>query len=178
MRRTRFWIVAWLLVVWPLAGVLGITTPTAPTLASDVGVLADGDRGLGDQRPVSGLVGLPSPGPLWAIESDVLVHDHHGADDQLSTAPAAGSAMMPEMISGGEYHTCGLRTDGTLACWGRDDDGQSTPPTHAAGGFAQVSAGGFHICGLKTDGTLACWGRDNYGQSAPPGSGLISLPSS
>ncbi len=59
-------------------------------------------------------------------------------------------------VSAGAHHTCGLKTDGTLACWGRNDYGQATPP---AGTFSQVSAGGYHTCGLKTDGTLACWGR-------------------
>ncbi|PYP95483.1 MAG: hypothetical protein DMD34_06665, partial [Gemmatimonadetes bacterium] len=50
----------------------------------------------------------------------------------------------------GGFHTCGLKTDGTVACWGDDYYGQATPP---AGTFAQVSAGGSHTCGLKTDGT-------------------------
>ena len=53
------------------------------------------------------------------------------------------------------YHTCGLKTDGTLACWGENSYGQATPP---AGTFSQVSAGDDHTCGVRTDGTLACWG--------------------
>ena len=28
----------------------------------------------------------------------------------------------------GHYHTCGLQTDGTLACWGDNDYGQASPP--------------------------------------------------
>jgi hypothetical protein len=31
-------------------------------------------------------------------------------------------------ISAGVYHTCGLKGDGTVACWGRNDAGQATPP--------------------------------------------------
>src|SRR5439155_1506516 len=75
-------------------------------------------------------------------------------------------------VSAGGFHTCGLKTDGTLACWGSNYSGpdnhysgQATPP---AGAFTQVSAGGFHTCGLKTDGTVACWGDDYYGQATPP----------
>ncbi len=68
-------------------------------------------------------------------------------------------------MSAGHSHSCAVVTDGTLACWGFDDDGRSTPP---AGTFSQVSAGWAHTCGIATDGTLACWGADYYGAATPP----------
>ena len=68
-------------------------------------------------------------------------------------------------VSAGYLHTCGVRTDGTLACWGGNSDGQATPPD---GTFTQVSAGYLHTCGVRTDGTLACWGRNDSGQATPP----------
>ena len=74
-------------------------------------------------------------------------------------------AVRAETISAGAYHTCGLRTDGTVACWGYDSLGQSSPP---GGTFTQVSAGERHTCGLQTDGTMACWGDNILGQSSPP----------
>jgi hypothetical protein len=69
------------------------------------------------------------------------------------------------VLTAGSAHTCGLKTDGTVVCWGRDYEGQSTPPS---GTFTQISAGIFHNCGIKTDGTLSCWGNNNSGQSSPP----------
>src|SRR6266566_2174709 len=54
-------------------------------------------------------------------------------------------------VSAGHSHTCALRTDNTVVCWGSDNFGQATPP---AGAFTQVSAGGRHTCGVKTDGTV------------------------
>ncbi len=31
-------------------------------------------------------------------------------------------------LSGGKFHTCGVKTDGSVECWGNNDYGQSTPP--------------------------------------------------
>ena len=71
--------------------------------------------------------------------------------------------ILRERVSAGGLHTCGVRTDGTVACWGSDAYGQASPP---AGTFRQVSAGAYSTCGVKTDGTVACWG--NSGQSSAP----------
>ncbi len=84
---------------------------------------------------------------------------------ERSVAPPVALAATPVSISPGYIHTCGLKSDGTLACWGANGYGQAAPPT---GSFTQVSAGNFHTCGVKSDGTLACWGANGYGQAAPP----------
>ena len=33
-----------------------------------------------------------------------------------------------DSVSSGFTHTCGLRSDGSVACWGDDQYGQATPP--------------------------------------------------
>ena len=58
-------------------------------------------------------------------------------------------------LSAGAQHSCGLRTDGTVECWGASFEGEADAP---GGAFRAVSAGGIHSCGLRTDGTLECWG--------------------
>ncbi|MCY4516168.1 MAG: RCC1 domain-containing protein [Acidimicrobiaceae bacterium] len=59
-------------------------------------------------------------------------------------------------MSAGAVHSCGIRTGGSLECWGYDDgDGRSSPPS---GSFTAVSAGGSHSCGIRTRGTVECWG--------------------
>ena len=60
-------------------------------------------------------------------------------------------------------HTCAVRTDGSVTCWGNTPDGS----------FSSVSAGSGHICGLRTDRSIACWGYNNNGQSDAP-DGLFS----
>ena len=60
-------------------------------------------------------------------------------------------------VSAGHTHTCGIRTNGSVACWGLGLDGQASPPD---GAFTSVSAGALHTCGVRTDGSVECWGRD------------------
>lgn len=85
-------------------------------------------------------------------------------DDSQGQLTGIPSGVFTE-VSAGAFHTCAIRSDGTLACWGLDLDGQATPPT---GTFISVGAGNYHSCGVRSDGTLACWGRDTFGQATPP----------
>lgn len=73
----------------------------------------------------------------------------------------------PASVSAGGDHICGVRDDGTVACWGNDYAGQTTPPK---GRFASVSAGYDYACGVRDDDTVACWcGAANlYGAATPP----------
>ena len=59
----------------------------------------------------------------------------------------------------------GVRTDGSVECWGSNEDGEATPPE---GEFASVSAGGYHTCGVRTDGSVECWGDNRFRQATPP----------
>jgi alpha-tubulin suppressor-like RCC1 family protein len=70
-------------------------------------------------------------------------------------------------IRAGGYHTCGLKTDGRVVCWGRNDLGEATVPAGLAS-VAQLSTGEDHTCALKTDGTVVCWGYNFYGEASVP----------
>ncbi len=93
------------------------------------------------------------------------------SDGQVSDAPTGyyhhwwhHHHHLPEYqaVSAGGTHTCAIRDDGTLACWGDDSSGQLDGIPD--GTFQAVSAGGTHTCAIRDDGTLACWGDDSSGQ--------------
>ncbi len=70
-------------------------------------------------------------------------------------------------LSVGGAHSCGLRTDGTIACWGDNDMGELFAPS---GQFTAVSSGAFHSCGLRVDGIIECWGEAaSFQWEIPPG---------
>jgi hypothetical protein len=80
------------------------------------------------------------------------------------------------VVSGGGFHTCAIKQDGSLWCWGNNFYGQlgngrsgigemsSIPVQVMSSGVVAVSAGGFHTCAIKQDGSLWCWGWNQYGQ--------------
>jgi alpha-tubulin suppressor-like RCC1 family protein len=68
-------------------------------------------------------------------------------------------------VTAGGFHSCAIRSDGTLACWGDDFDGRNTPPE---GTFLHVAADFDDSCAIRTDGTLVCWGASYYGQDPVP----------
>ena len=93
----------------------------------------------------------------WPQEGGLLYPELVGLYLGQATPPTENF----QQISAGDIHTCGIKTDGSIACWGLNRDGQATPPPER---FRQVDAGGFHTCGIKTDSSVACWGNDEYGQ--------------
>src|SRR5581483_494983 len=106
----------------------------------------------------------------------------HSGSGQLGTfdmsawwSPAqVGAATTWTSIATGQYHACGVKSDGTLWCWGYNANGQlgigSTTnqytPTQVGAGttWSTVTAGASFTCATKTDGTLWCWGLNTNGQ--------------
>lgn len=68
-------------------------------------------------------------------------------------------------VTAGANHSCAIRNDGFLTCWGLASDGRTLPPNQI---FTVVSAGSDHNCGIDLDGATSCWGRNNSGKSDPP----------
>ena len=68
-------------------------------------------------------------------------------------------------IAPGHNHSCALRVDQTIACWGNNDHGQTDAPT---GKFTAPFPGDSHSCALRIDQTIACWGNNERGQTDAP----------
>ena len=78
-----------------------------------------------------------------------------------------------QRLESGLGHQCGLKADGTLACWGDDADGQTTGvPTDR---FRAFSVGWNHACAIKDTGTLACWGSNLNGQTDAPAGAYVQV---
>lgn len=92
-------------------------------------------------------------------------------------ARGSGGAVLTNVsvVSAGGLHTCALRGDGTVTCWGWSTFGQLG--TGAMGNISPIpliipglttpttiAAGGAHTCAVLRDGTVRCWGSNEVGQ--------------
>ena len=109
-------------------------------------------------------VNSPSGDPKYSHPQQAMGVERSGRADPLEGRFVA-------MALGGE-HSCALRADGGISCWGTDSHGQAEPPE---GRFTAVVAGDRHSCGLRTDGTVAWWGRS---WTLPPPDGVHEVRSS
>ena len=87
-------------------------------------------------------------------------------DSTPRPTPSPGGSFVS--VSAGYDHTCGVKTSGTVACWG--NDAFTTTPT---GSFTSVSSGNIHSCGVRTSGSVVCW--PVHGISAPPAGFFTSI---
>ena len=65
-----------------------------------------------------------------------------------------------QQIGAGHGHTCGLKMDGSLQCWGAGS-GSNNVPTGT--GFVSLAVGFHHNCALDSDRELTCWGWTAFG---------------
>ncbi len=89
------------------------------------------------------------------IGGNLYHNPYHGELDGI----VVQYGLMMDDISAGTIHTCGIRSDGYLLCWGDNSFRQSSPPP---GEFTQVSAGNHTSCAIDTDGYVECWGDGMY----------------
>lgn len=120
--------------------------------------------------------GVKNDGTLWCWGENTDGQLGDGTkEDRTSPTQEIRSDTDWSFVGTGSRHTCALKTDGTIWCWGDNDRGKlgddtiddKTEPTQEALGhtnWTTVSAGGDHTCALKSDGTLWCWGGNGWGQ--------------
>ena len=85
-----------------------------------------------------------------------------------------------QSLYAGDLHVCALDGDGSVWCWGANEEGQlgtaanslfeadarqTVPPVM---GIVSIAAGPAHTCALGSQGEVWCWGRNTSGQVSWP----------
>ncbi len=83
------------------------------------------------------------------------------------------NARAPIKLSAGAEHTCYVKGDTSITCWGLDSSQQASgafSPLSVNGvssslnNVVEVAAGGKHSCARLNDRTIRCWGANDFGQ--------------
>jgi alpha-tubulin suppressor-like RCC1 family protein len=119
--------------------------------------------------------GIRAPGTMWCwgrnSTSELGLGD--GQSVQLRAPTQVGTFDDWTAVDLGQDNACGLRSDGSLWCWGDGSFGQLADPPGVFSSPTQVGADTdwkvvstdeFATCALKTSGALYCWGRNAEGQ--------------
>ncbi len=107
---------------------------------------------------------------LSPVESPAQAADGGSTYEDYST----GSTFRTETISAGTAHVCAVESDGTLNCWGLNDDYQASPNSYTSI-YTQIASGGQHTCAIRENGTVDCWGDQSDGKLDPPDADAIYL---
>jgi alpha-tubulin suppressor-like RCC1 family protein len=116
--------------------------------------------------------------------------------EAIATPTPVDEAHRYTAIDAGASHTCGVRDDGGLWCWGLADRGQlgaeapdtcelnavptpcSVSPLHvdADDAWSEVAVGGAHTCALSGGGALFCFGDNQFGQLGIGDAAMTATP--
>jgi len=156
--------------------------------------VAAGDAGMGQApvtvaggpwvAPAAGSVhtcALAADGGVWCwgynLEGQLGLGDTHPGDDHLEPIQL-GTARDWVFVATGQGHGCGIRSPGTLYCWGRNTESQLgqgvTQPQQmrapvqvgSDADWVEVGCSQSTTCARKRNGTLWCWGAQPSGALA------------
>ena len=125
--------------------------------------------------------GLNDKGQLGIGNTD---NKGRGNTDMSADLPFVnlGAGRTATMLAAGMQHTCALLDDGSVKCWGRNNEGQlgleNTTDLHAPSATAidlgsdgqntytatAISAAEHFTCALLNNGRAKCWGTNGQGQ--------------
>jgi len=124
------------------------------------------------------------------VKGQIGTGDFTNSNLPIAVTSGALAGETVTQIAAGTYHTCAVISDGTVACWGYNANGQlgnadfadSNVPVESTGGsltnktVTQIATGSYHTCVVASDGTVACWGWNVYGQLGNGDNNISSIP--
>ena len=110
-----------------------------------------------------------------------------GGTSGAAGSPDAGPGYSQTQLALGSYHTCSVRYDGRLLCWGGNQQGQlgdGTKDARAlpvqvplpAASVTALTAGFRHTCAALVTGEVYCWGENTDGQVSPDAESIATSP--
>jgi len=153
-------------------GQLGNGTNTDSSVPVQVGTGTDWTGVAGGTYHSCGIRGT---GTLWCwgLNFQGQLGNGTNTNSNVPVQEAGAATDWTHVVTGGR-HSCGIRSTGTLWCWGLNFQGQlgngtntdSNVPVQVGTGtdWARIAAGDQHSCGLRGTGTVWCWGRNVSGQ--------------
>ena len=147
-------------------------------IASEPGVIPDGVNSMPDGRT---LTNVTSPQVIDGLVNGktyyFIVTALNASGESVASTEGEVTPVNLAPVAIGMDHTCAIRTDNSLWCWGRNEEGQlglgtygtefsKTQPTRVGGSnnWNYIAAGGKNSCGVQINGSLWCWGENSYGQ--------------
>lgn len=148
-----------------------LTPNKIPGLPSIIGISAGGSDGGAT------VCARAKDGSSWCwgsnMDGQIASWEPGKSGDPLIPTPVAGAQGYVDIVAGGGG-MCGLKTDKSLWCWGKNDAGQfgnggktgSAVPVKVpvAQSFAHLALGDDHMCARTDAGAVFCWGSGGTGQ--------------
>ncbi len=144
-------------------------TPTMTPTATATGtpVPADTPTPTLTPTPVPPPTMTPTPGPPPSSDAPLPGFTPFPPDPTQTPTPVPPPTptVVPfesfASMHGGSTHTCGLRPNGAVLCWGGNEHRQASPPPNIR--LASLSTSYNHNCGLQDNGIAVCWGAAGLG---------------
>jgi len=112
--------------------------------------------------------GNPEVSQASCLQPEGYVSNNQDSDDNNKESLGCWDKVVV-----GRDHTCGLRLDGSIGCWGSNVHGQTASPTE--GTFTDIASGYHQVCALRDDGEAVCWGKNTSGSTNPPPGPLLTI---
>lgn len=135
--------------------------------------LTSGVRSISASGDFTCAVTTSGAAKCWGRNSSGQLGDN-STTQRNAPVNAVGLSTGVDSVSAGWSHSCALKTDASIMCWGAESSGRlgtngtdkSLVPVaiQSLANSISVSAGGAHSCAIASDGTAKCWGAGNQGQ--------------